>query len=155
MADETLLLLAKEIRGKTLKLLDGLTDEQARFAAPGLNNTILWHAGHSLLVNEHLGVSAATGNSPLYPQGWFELFSWASRPNSTTKWPPVAEVTAKLRDQLERLTSAIRALPPQRLDEIVDREKNRTMRYSILHGLHDESIHQGEIHLLKKMRAKQ
>ncbi len=155
MADETLLLLAKEIRGKTLKSLDGLSDEQVRFAAPGLNNPILWHAGHALIVNEHLGVSPATGKPPLYPQGWFELFSWASKPTATTKWPSLAEVTEKLRDQLERLTTAIRALPPERMDEIVDREKNRTMRFSILHGLHDEAIHQGEIHLLKKMRAKQ
>jgi len=154
MADETLLLLAKEIRGKTLKLLDGVTDEQARFAPPGLNNTILWHAGHALIVNEHLGVAPATGKEPSYPKDWFDKFSWTSKPATVTQWPSVAEVTSKLRDQLERLTAAISALRPERLSEIIDAPRNRTLRYSILHGLHDEAGHQGEMHLLKKLLAK-
>ena len=59
MPDETLMLLAREVRNKTLKLLDGLTDAQARFAAAGLNNSILWNAGHALVVVEHLGVGLA------------------------------------------------------------------------------------------------
>ncbi len=154
MPDETLLLLAGEIRGKTLKLIDGLSDEQARFAAPGLNNPIVWHAGHAVIVNEHLGVSVATGKAPAYPAGWFEWFSWTSKPTAATKFPPIAEVIAALKDQLERLTAAIRPLSSEQLDEIIDAARNRTLRYSILHGLHDEAIHQGEIHLLKKMLAK-
>ena len=60
MADETLSLLAREVRGKTLRLIDGIDDQQARFAAPGLNNSILWHAGHSLLVVTPLGLDATT-----------------------------------------------------------------------------------------------
>jgi hypothetical protein len=45
MADQTLLPLAKEIRGKTLRILEGVDEQQARYAAPGLNNTILWQGG--------------------------------------------------------------------------------------------------------------
>ena len=56
MADQSLILLAGEVRGRTLWQLEGLSDEQARFAAPGLRNSILWHAGHALLVVEHLAV---------------------------------------------------------------------------------------------------
>jgi len=69
MADETLLLLAKEVRAKTLRLLEDVDEGQARFAAPGLNNTILWNAGHVVIVNEHLGVSPATASrrSPASP----------------------------------------------------------------------------------------
>jgi hypothetical protein len=62
MSDKALLHLANDVRGKTLKLLDGVSDAQARYAPPGLNNTILWHAGHAVVVNEHLGMSAATGS---------------------------------------------------------------------------------------------
>src|SRR5436309_1753759 len=147
MADETLLLLTNEIRNKTLKLLDGLTDEQARFAAPGLNNSILWHAGHALMVVEHLGVSPASGKPPAYPEGWFEKFSWKSDPATVSQWPAIAEVSARLRDQLQRLIGAIQALSPERLSEIVDPERRRTLRFSILHGLHDEANHQGEMFL--------
>jgi hypothetical protein len=38
---------------------------------------------------------------------------------------------------------------------VVDPARNRTLRFSILHGLHDEADHQGEIHLLKKLYGRQ
>jgi len=154
MADETLLLLAKEIRSKTLRLLEDVDDRKAQFAAPGLNNTILWNAGHALIVNEHLGVSPATGKPPAYPPDWFDKFSWKSNPATVTSWPTVEQVRSALRDQLQRLTAAVEALSAQQLNQIVDQAKGRTLRYSILHGLHDEAGHQGELYLLKKMYAK-
>jgi hypothetical protein len=155
MPDETLTLLATEVRGKTLRLLDGVTEDMARFAAPGLNNSILWHAGHALMVVEHLSVMPATGQPAGYPAGWFDKFSWQSIPSQVTSWPRLGEVVDALRDQLQRLTAAIAALPPERMDRIVDPAKNRSLRYSILHGLHDEAVHQGEIWLLRKMFGKQ
>jgi hypothetical protein len=154
MADESLSLLAKEVRGKTLRLIEGIDDRQARFAAPGLNNTILWHAGHALIVVEHLGVSPATGKAPVYPPDWWDKFSWKSNPATVTSWPTVEEVRGALRAQLDRLLAAIEPLSEQQLSKIVDTAKNRSLRYSILHGLHDEAGHQGEMYLLKKMYAK-
>jgi hypothetical protein len=151
MADESLLLLASEVRGKTLRLLDGVTADMARFAAPGMSNSILWHAGHSLLVVEHLSVMPATGKPASYPADWFDKFSWKSMPATVKDWPPLAEVVTTLREQLPRLTSAIESLSPEKLATVVDPQKNRTLRYSILHGLHDEAGHQGEIWLLKKL----
>jgi len=142
-------LLATEVRGKTLRRLEGVTDAEARWAPPGLNNTILWHAGHALVVVEHLSVSPATGQPPVYPQGWFETFSWTSNPATVTHWPALDEVVGRLREQLQRLTTAIDALSP---DKLATPDANgRTLRYSILHGLHDEAGHQGEIYLLRKM----
>ena len=154
MADESLVLLANEVRGKTLRLLEGLSDQQTQFTAPGLHNSILWNAGHSLIVVEHLSVSAATGKPPAYPQDWFDKFSWTSRPATVTQWPKASEVEARLREQLERLVAAIRPLSEEQLAKIVDPGRNRTLRFSILHGLHDEAGHQGEMYLLKKMLAK-
>ncbi len=152
--DDSLMLLAREVRGKTLRLLDGIDDAQARFAAPGLNNSILWNAGHALIVVEHLSVAAATGKPPVYPPDWFDKFSWKSVPATVTAWPGVEEVRAALRDQLQRLTAVIETLSESQLARITDPAKNRTLRYSILHGLHDEAGHQGEIYLLKKLYAK-
>ena len=154
MADETLSMLAREVRGKTLRLIDGIDDTQARFAAPGLNNSILWHAGHSLVVVESLGVGPATGKQPAYPADWFDKFSWKSAPATVTSWPTVEQVRSAFRAQLETLLAAIQPLSAEYLDRVVDPAKNRTLRYSILHGLHDEAGHQGEIHLLKKLYAK-
>lgn len=155
--DETLLLLANEVRGKTLRLLDGIPADLARYTGPGLNNSALWHAGHSLTVVEHLCVVAATGGEPAYPKGWFEMFSWKSTPASVPReaWPALADVVEKLRDQLGRLQGIISGLTPEQLDRVTDPTRNRTLRYSILHGLHDEAGHQGEIYLLKKLYGKQ
>ena len=155
MADESLLLLARDVRGKTLRILEGVTDEQSRYAPPGLQNSILWHAGHSLVVVEHLGVSPATGKQPGYPKEWFDKFSWASKPGTVKDWPKLADVVAKLKEQLETLTAVIPALSEQQLAApIGDPSKGRNLRWSILHGFHDEAGHQGEIWLLKKLQAK-
>jgi hypothetical protein len=156
MADETLMTLANEVRGKTLRLLGGVSDTAARYTA-GLSNSILWHAGHALMLGEHLCILPATGGTPQYPQGWFEMFGWQSRPATVpaSAWPALAEVDDWLREQLERLRTLIEALSDERLDTVVDAARNRTLRFSILHGLHDEADHQGEIHLLKKLYGRQ
>lgn len=152
--DSTLVSLAHEVRAKTLWLLEGVTDEAARFAAPGLSNSILWHAGHALVVVEHLCISPATGQEVLLPEGWFEKFSWDSQPQTVSQWPAVAEVLAALGDQLPRLVEAIKALTPEQLDTTLGPPHDAALRYLIVHGLHDEACHQGEIWLLRKMRLK-
>ena len=152
--DHSLALLADEVRRKTLWLLDGVSEEMARFAAPGPSNSILWHAGHALVVVEHLCVAPATGASAQLPLGWFEKFSWDSQPQTVRDWPTLAEVAAALREQLPRLTHAIAALPPEQLDQILGPPHDATLRYLIVHGLHDEANHQGEIWLLRKMCAR-
>lgn len=153
--NDTLLLLANEIRGKTLWLVESVTDEMAAFAAPGLVNSILWHAGHVLVVVEHLAVAPAAGRSPELPDGWFEKFGWNSAPKTVQDWPAIAEVAAALRSQLPQLTSAIASLTLEQLSQIPDPENGTTLHYDILHALHDEANHQGEVWVLKKMYAKQ
>ena len=154
MADETLVLLGTEVRGKTVRLLQGVSDREARWTPEGLSNNIVWHAGHSLWVVEALGLAPATGKGLQLPDGWKELFAAGSKPSPATAWPALAEVVDRLQEQLTRLTGAIRGLSQERLSQIVDPARNRTLRYSILHGIHDEAGHQGEIYLLKKLIAR-
>jgi hypothetical protein len=155
MPDESLLLLLKDVRGKTLRILDDVTDQQARYSPPGLHNSILWHAGHSLIVVEALAVAAATSRPPVYPADWFDKFSWKSQPATVKEWPTLADVKAKLIDQAARLTSAINGLTEAQLKQSTgDPSKGRDVRWSILHGLHDEAGHQGEMWLLKKLQTK-
>ena len=155
MADETLMILARDVRGKTLRILEGVTEEQSRYVPPGLNNHILWHAGHALVVVEHLSVSPATGNAPSYPADWFDKFSWKSQPAMVQAWPKLKEVTARLVEQFELLKAAIGSLSEQQLAQPVgDPSKGRNLRWSMVHGLHDEANHQGEMWLLKKLQSK-
>ena len=153
MADPSLILAATEIRGKTLKLLEGLSDEQARFTAPGLTNSILWHAGHGLMLMEHLGIQPLTGSQETkYPAGWFEKFGWKSEPRTVTSWPSVEDVRRELTAQLPRLLSLLEAADEATLAKLD--AKGRPLRYVILHGLHDEAIHHGEMYLLRKMMGR-
>ena len=149
--DDSLITLAYEVRGKMLWLLEGVGDELAGFTAPGLSNSILWHAGHALVVVEHLCIAPATGGEPRLPDGWFEKFSWDSQPRTVREWPRIADVATALREQLPRLIDAIRGLSPEQLDEELGPPHDASRRYLIVHGLHDEANHQGEIWLLRKM----
>jgi hypothetical protein len=153
MADESLLLLLDEVRGKTLRVLDGLSADQARWAPPGLHNTILWHAGHSYVVVESL-TQIPLGRPPELPDGWHEMFSWESRPAQVDpgRWPTLADVVAQLRAQHQRLRSLVAGLGDDQLAAQASSNPDRTVRYAILHGLHDEARHSGEISLLRKLQ---
>ncbi len=150
--DDTLLMLFDEIRSGTLQMLAGVDEQQARFAPPGLNNTILWHAGHAVVVIEHLCV-VLPGLGPVqYPEGWFDKFSWSSKPATVTDWPTLAQVIDELTRQRDRITPLLATLSPERLRTPLSPEpKSRSVRLSIVHALHDEAKHQGEIFLLRKL----
>jgi hypothetical protein len=153
MPDPSLLMLLDEVRGKTLEVLAGVTDRQARWAPTGLQNTILWHAGHSYVATECLTMEAV-GREPQLPAGWFETFSWESRPGkvSADRWPMLADVLAQLRAQHARLRAVIAELTEDQLDSPLRERPDTSVRYRILHALHDEACHTGEIWLLRKMQ---
>ena len=160
MTDPTLLELVKEVRWKTLKLLETVSEAQARFTPAGLSNHILWHAGHSLVVVEGLacGSLAATalGQAPPFPREWIELFRGGSDPASVAAWPTLSDVVIALKDQRTRLLGLLATAGEQGvdLDRIVGpAPRNRTLRGMIVHAMHDEAGHEGEIHLLKKLAA--
>ena len=150
MPDQSLLLLLDEVRGKTLRLLQGVTDQEARWSP--LHNHILWHAGHSFVLVESL-VMEAVGDLPQIPEGWFESFSWHSNPAQipSYRWPPLAQIVAELTEQRVRLRRVIEALTDEQLCRPLPGRGSHTARYAILHALHDEACHSGEIWLLRKM----
>ncbi len=147
--------MAEAIRTRTIKLLNNATDDELLWSPPGLSNHLLWHAGHSLWVQDILCIEAATGQSEL-PAGWHEAFRMGCDPASRTgRWPGRNEVTEQLERQIERIVSVIAGLshedltgPPRTLN-LPDAEP---LRYWIIHGLQDEANHQGEMHLLLKMQ---
>src|SRR6516225_9546068 len=79
MPDHTLLLLLDEVRSRTIRRLNSASPRSARWAPHRLQNTILWHAGHSYFLLEWLTMQAL-GKPPDIPAGWYEMFSWESLP---------------------------------------------------------------------------
>ncbi len=155
MSDQTLLTLLDDVRGKTLTVLDGLDATQARWAPPNLQNSCLWHAGHAYVVTEFLTLKPL-GQEPVLPEGWLKMFSWESNPAhvSPETWPGLETVVAELKAQHERLRGVIAALTPAQLDAPEPSNPARTVRWAIVHGLHDEARHSGEISLLRKMMTR-
>ena len=153
MPDPSLLLLLDEVRGKTLRLLEVVEAPLDRWAPAGLQNTILWHAGHAYVLTEWLTMRAL-GLEPQIPEGWFAMFSWKSWPSAVPadRWPPLQEVIRHLETQRERLKRVIRDLTNEQLGNPSASDPRQTVRRSILHGLHDEACHCGEIRLLLKLQ---
>jgi len=153
MPDTFLLLLLDEVRGKTLRLLQVVEPPFDRWAPPGLHNTILWHAGHAYVLTEWLTMQAL-GQPPQIPVGWFEMFSWESRPAEVPdeRWPPLSDVIRHLETQRKRLGQVVGNLTDEQLGSPSVADPRHTVRRSILHGLHDEACHGGEIRLLLKMQ---
>ncbi len=154
-AEKTLLLLLDDVRGKTLHELEGLDETHARWAPPGLQNSCLWHGGHAYVVVEFL-TKRALGLEPKLPEGWLKMFSWESNPAHVTpdQWPSLATVVAELTAQRERLRKILHELTDEQLDAPEPTSHERTVRYAIMHGLHDEARHSGEISLLRKLMTR-
>jgi hypothetical protein len=154
MPDKCLLLLLDEVRGKTLRLLKSVPEGSTRWSPPGLQNTVLWHAGHAFVLVEWLTLTSL-GRDPGIPEGWFEMFSWESRPSEVpaNHWPALSDVIGQLEAQHKRLHKLIADLSDETLDRAAAGNPKRTVRSAILHGLHDEACHSGEMYLLAKMKA--
>ncbi len=150
--NHTLLVLWNEVRSRTVRLLEGVSPQEARFHAPGLQNTVLWHAGHCYVVVEWI-VAQALGRQPQAPPGWFELFSWQSRPEQIPpdRWPPLGEIVEHLRRQYARWQRVFQELSPRELQAPSARHPRQSVAQAIVHALHDEACHSGEIWLLRKM----
>ncbi|MGE3315565.1 MAG: DinB family protein [Planctomycetaceae bacterium] len=139
--------MAKQIRNQTIVQLKAAPEDWLRWAPPGTSNHILWHAGHSLWVQDALCVEPLTGASEL-PAGWEHSFGADCRPvRETQHWPGREEVLRLLERQLVRLQDLTR--------ERAEQLKDSALVAEIIHGLHDEARHQGEMFLLFKLRRAQ
>ncbi len=149
--------LARDVRAKTVRLLDEAEPRELLWTPPGLGNHILWNAGHAVWVQDILCIEAITGRSEL-PPGWADTFSMHSRPaERTTGWPSREEVRAQLVAQAPRIIAVIAGCTradlagPPRTSKLGN---DRRLGDWVVHASHDEANHQGEMYLLLKMLRK-
>jgi DinB superfamily len=154
MPDKCLVLLLDEVRAKTLRILKSVPAEHTRWAPAGLQNTILWHAGHAYVLVEWVTMKSLR-LTPQIPKGWYDMFSWESHPAQipANRFPELSEVIHYLESQHKRLRKLIGELSEEQLNNQSASNPKRSVRSAILHGLHDEACHCGEMHLLNKMQA--
>jgi hypothetical protein len=146
--------LARQVRGATIQSLAACPDEWLTWAPPGTSNHVLWHAGHALWLQDVLCLEPLTGRSKL-PAGWAETFGMDCRPvKTTTQWPGASTVETLLADQLRRIVAALETTDDAVLGRIAN-PRGDTLAGRIIHGLHDEARHQGEMYLLMKLRRQQ
>ena len=154
MADKSLARMFDEVRWQTLRILDGVTETEARWAPPGLSNTILWHAGHAYVVVEWCTMQSL-GRQTVCPKDWYDLFSGLKQtPDEVPSgsWPDLTAVVQSLKEQRDRLGRVYANLEETRLAAQSSHRPDRTVRYMILHGLYDEAAHGGEMWLLRKIQ---
>jgi len=142
--------LARQVRGATIQSLAACPPEWLTWAPPATSNHVLWHAGHALWLGDVLCLELLTGRSEL-PPGWDDMFGMNCRPvNTTTQWPSGSAVETLLADQLRQILAALGAADDALLGRITN-ARGDTLAGQIIHGLHDEARHQGEMYLLMKL----
>jgi hypothetical protein len=110
----------------------------------------LWHAGHALWLADVLCLEPLTGCSQL-PDDWAETFGMNCRPVKTTAhWPDASLMQQLLGQQLDRILRALAAGSDAALGRTAN-TRGDTLAARIIHGLHDEARHQGEMYLLIKL----
>lgn len=140
--------MVRQIRGFTIELLAIDNPEIYLWAPPGTSNHMIWHGGHTLWVQDALCVLPLSGASEL-PDGWARKFGQGCDPvTEQTDWPDPKHVQDLLTQQQERLMELIGKMRDDQL--VVDADNPKDLIGGIIHGLHDESRHQGEMYLLFK-----
>jgi hypothetical protein len=142
--------LARQVRLGTQELLAAVPEGALLWAPKGLQNHILWHAGHCLWLQDALAVVPIKGQSEL-PESWASRFGQHTRPLLTKTWPGRNEIHRRLTEQLDRLIALYRGLSEAQLGD--GRRHPRTgwpLLPGLLHAWHDEASHQGEMYLLYK-----
>jgi hypothetical protein len=143
--------LAREVRRDTLKILAATENSWNTWAPEGTSNHILWHAGHAAWLLDLMCVEPITGHSEL-PEGWAATFGMNSQPNRVSSWPTQKDVQRYLESQLDRILELLSDVSDEMLSgPAPGLGGHRDLLGWILHGLHDEAKHSGEMYLLWKM----
>lgn len=149
---EVLAEMAEEVRHDTLRILANTDPSWLKWSPPGTSNHILWHAGHALWLLDRLGVALLCGRSEL-PDGWDDMFGAESKPgNNGVAWPDREKIEQLLKKQLQRVVELLKESRAETLAQVVGKSTHeRTLGGWILHAIHDEAKHSGEMYLLFKM----
>ncbi|MCS7021458.1 MAG: DinB family protein [Gemmataceae bacterium] len=148
--------LARQVRERTRQILLAAPEQALLWAPTGTQNHILWHAGHAVWLMDVLGIALLTGRRSLEPH-WDQLFGMHCQPpRQTRNWPTREEIDRRLNEQLHHYLLLLEQAPAEQFDLPVSPAQARhSLSGRLLHGLHDEACHSGEMYLLLKQWHRQ
>lgn len=97
------------VRGQTLKLMDGVTEEIADQIPEGFRNTIRWNLGHIYVVLERFAFQYM-GLPQHLPNGFKEQFEYGTSPTNkpdSIPVPTLQELEILLKEQGERIRKVL------------------------------------------------
>ena len=144
--------LARQVRYSTINFLESAPDDALTFAPIGTSNHIIWHAGHSIWVQDAICIKLLAGGSRL-PDAWAESFGMECRPvKETNDWPAKSQLLTMMETQLQEITELLNSTSMEKLTQVADKSRGEaSIAGRIIHGFHDEARHSGEMYLLLKM----
>ncbi|WP_410768804.1 DinB family protein [Fontibacillus sp. BL9] len=144
------------VRGQTLKLLDGVTEELADRIPEGFRNTIRWNLGHIYVVCERFAFKHLNLPQQL-PNGFKEQFENGTSPSIqpvSFPIPTLPELEILLKEQQDRIRNALahrlqeKIVPPYTTSAGMTLE---TPEQFLSFNLYHEGMHLSVIKLYKKL----
>lgn len=101
--------LLAQTRQNVVALLDAQTEEQLNRIPPGLNNNLIWNAGHLIATSELL-VYALSGHRTPSGREFIDRYRKGTRPEGAVGSDEIAAVKQQLTSGVERLREDLMAL---------------------------------------------
>jgi hypothetical protein len=147
------------VRGQTLKLMEGVTEELADRIPEGFRNSIRWNLGHIYVVLERFAFQYI--GLPLHlPNGFKEQFEYGTSPlnnSGSVPVPTLQELETLLKEQHERIREALahrlqeRIVPPYITSAGMTLE---THEQFLTFSLYHEGMHISVIRVYKKLLSR-
>lgn len=147
------------VRGQTLKMLEGVTEDIADRIPEGFRNTIRWQLGHIYVVLERCAFQYL--GLPLHlPTGFKEQFEYGTSPLNTpvsVLVPTLQELETLLKEQQERIQEALehrlqeKIVPPYTTSAGMTLE---TPEQFLSFNLYHEGMHLSVIKLYKSLLSR-
>ncbi|WML48514.1 DinB family protein [Neobacillus sp. PS3-34] len=147
------------VRGQTLKLMDGVTEEMADRIPEGFRNTIRWNLGHIYVVLERISFQYL-GLPQHLPEGFKEQFENGTSPLDATasyRVPTLLELETLLKEQQARIHDTLahrlheKVIPPYTTSAGMTLE---TPEQFLSFNLYHEGMHLTVIRMYKNLLSR-
>lgn len=136
------------MRKQTLRVVKGVSEEEANVIPEGFNNNILWNLGH-IYIDQYAWLKTLTDDDFPYPAGYPAMFQYKTKPADWEDDPPsLDELVQRLTEQPQYIRDTYSA----RLDDPYPKKSGmRTVRQVLVRTLMHEGMHFETIKMYKKL----